>query len=156
MWPWIKRWRDWAMHDLWPLYRIGPQPQALHYSYEKAGLTIHDQPIPWSAEAVLVEALLRLPVPSARRKADFALRLAGQQPQPIDMMRRQETEDRYRLTCRIPPPDQPTTAELLWRNHVMGQLTLPVMGRVYIIHGLRMHIPTIIIHHADEILHCPT
>src|SRR5436190_2250822 len=31
MWPWIKRWRDWAMHDLWPLYRIGPQPQALLY-----------------------------------------------------------------------------------------------------------------------------
>ena len=55
MWPWIKRWRDWAMHDLWPLYRIGPQPQALHYSYEKAGLTLHDQPIPWNAEAVLVE-----------------------------------------------------------------------------------------------------
>src|ERR1700682_4394460 len=112
MWPWIMHWRDWAMHDLWPMHRIGPQPQALHYSYEKAGLTIHDQPIPWSAEAVLVEALLRLPVPSARRNADFALRLAGQQPQPIDMMRRQETEDRYRLTCRIPPPDHPTTAEL--------------------------------------------
>ena len=32
MWPWIKRWRDWAMHDLWPLHRIGPQPQALHFS----------------------------------------------------------------------------------------------------------------------------
>ena len=21
MWPWIKRWRDWAMHDFWPLTR---------------------------------------------------------------------------------------------------------------------------------------
>ena len=55
MWPWIKRWRDWAMNDLWPLYRINPQPQALHYSYEKAGLTLHDQPIPWNAEAVVVD-----------------------------------------------------------------------------------------------------
>ena len=61
MWPWIKRWRDWAMTDLWSMHRIGPQPQALHYSYEKAGLTLHDQPIPWNAEAVLVEALVRLP-----------------------------------------------------------------------------------------------
>ena len=43
MWPWIKRWRDWAMHDLWPLYRIGPQSQALHFSYEKAGLTLANQ-----------------------------------------------------------------------------------------------------------------
>ena len=80
MWPWIKRWRDWAMNDLWPMYRIGPQPQALHHSYEKAGLTLHDQPIPWNAEAVLVEALLRLPAAAARRKADFHLRIPGQDP----------------------------------------------------------------------------
>ena len=69
MWPSIKRWRDWAMDNLWPLYRIGPQPQALHYSYEKAGLVLHDQPIPWNAEAVLVEAQLRLPTAAGRRKA---------------------------------------------------------------------------------------
>ena len=29
MWPWIKRWRDWAMHDLWNMTRSGPQPQAV-------------------------------------------------------------------------------------------------------------------------------
>ena len=56
MWPWIKRWRDWAMHDLWPMHRIGIPPQALHFGYEKAGLTLYDQPIPWNAEAVVVEA----------------------------------------------------------------------------------------------------
>ena len=82
MWPWIKRWRDWAMHDLWPLYRIGPQPQALHFSYEKAGLTVDDQPIPWNAEAVLVEAMLRLPQTGNRRKADFQLRVPGQDSSP--------------------------------------------------------------------------
>ena len=43
MWPWIKRWRDWAMHDLWPLHRVNCRPQALHFSYEKAGLTLPDQ-----------------------------------------------------------------------------------------------------------------
>jgi hypothetical protein len=37
------------MTDLWPLNRLGPQPQALHYSYEKAGLILNDQPIPWNA-----------------------------------------------------------------------------------------------------------
>ena len=74
MWPWIKRWRDWAMHDFWPMHRTGPQPQALHYSYEKAGLTLHDQPIPWNAEAVLVEASVRLPPSGSRRKTDFHLR----------------------------------------------------------------------------------
>ncbi len=56
MWPWIKRWRDWAMHELWPLNRIGPQTQAMRFSYEKAGRTVDDQPIPWNAEAVIVES----------------------------------------------------------------------------------------------------
>ena len=82
MWLWIKRWRDWAMHDLWPLYRLGPQSQALHYSYEKAGLVVHDQPVPWNAEAALVEASLRLSPSQSRRKADFELRLAGQKSIP--------------------------------------------------------------------------
>ena len=79
MWPWIKRWRDWAMHDLWPLHRIGPQPQAMHYSYEKAGLTVDNQPIPWNADAVLVECLLRLSA-AGRKKTDFTLHLPDQPP----------------------------------------------------------------------------
>ena len=101
MWPWIKRWRDWAMHDLWPLYRIGPQPQALHFSYEKAGLIVHDQPIPWNAEAVLVEAMLRLPKTSSRRKADFQLRVPGQDLVPAEQHAPHEADDHHRVTFRI-------------------------------------------------------
>src|SRR5947209_12357583 len=129
MWPWIKRWRDWAMHDLWPLYRIGPQPQALHYSYEKAGLTLNDQPIPWNAEAVLVEALLRLPATTSRRKADFQLRLPGQDPVPAEQLRRQESDDRYRVTFRLTPPGVTATADLLYRDHTLGQVELPFLSR---------------------------
>src|SRR5260370_17175283 len=104
MLPWLKRWRDWAMHDLWPLYRSSPQPQALHYSYEKAGLTLHDQPIPWNAEAVLVEALLRLPPAAGRRKTDFSLRLPGQEPIVAEQLRRQDADERYRVGFPFPPP----------------------------------------------------
>ena len=103
MWPWIKRWRDWAMHDLWPLSRIGAQPQALGYSFEKAGLTLHSQPIPWNAEAVLVEAQFRrrreMP-----RKGDFALRLPGCELLPADGLRRDDADERYRLFFRFPTP----------------------------------------------------
>ena len=80
MWPWIKHWRDWAMHDFGFMTRSTPRPQALHCSFEKAGLTLHDQPIPWNAEVVLVEALVprqagrrmpqkRFPAPLARAAA---------------------------------------------------------------------------------------
>ena len=74
MWPWIKRWRDWLVREIWPMTRTSPQSQALYFSYEKGGLTVADQPIPWNAEAVLVEALLRLPPGVSRRKGDFTLR----------------------------------------------------------------------------------
>src|SRR5262245_49437467 len=116
MWPWIKRWRDWAMNDLWSMHRFGPQPQALHHSYEKAGLTIAGQPIPWNAESVVVEASLRLPSPAVRRKSDFQLRIPGRMPLPAEILRQPERDDRCRLFFRFPPPTATATAELLYRN----------------------------------------
>jgi hypothetical protein len=156
MWPWIKRWRDWAMHDLWPLYRMGPQPQALHFSYEKAGLTIHDQPIPWSAEAVLVEALVRLQANAPRRKADFTLRLPGQDPIQADNIRRQDSEEYQRITFRIPPPGATVASEVIYRNHILGQLTLPVLGRDEFIQGLRLQMPTLFVRLGEESVACQT
>src|SRR5438034_2918026 len=101
MLPWIKRWRDWAMHDLWPMHRIGPQPQTVHFTIEKAGLTLHDQPIPWNAEAVLVEAVVCRST-AARRKADFRLRIAGrEEPVPPESLRREDSDDRHRLAFRF-------------------------------------------------------
>src|SRR5439155_3111531 len=155
MWPWIKRWRDWAMHDLWPLSRIGPQSQALSYCFEKAGLTLHNQPIPWNAEAVLVEAQLRLR-DSARRKADFELLLAGQGPLPPDGLRRDEADDRHRLFFRFPPPPRTTTAELLWRGQSIGQLTLPVIDAATFLAGLRLQLPTLSVRLGEQSVACQT
>jgi len=107
-----------------PLYRISPQPQALHYSYEKAGLTLHDQPIPgmrrpsWSRRCCACR-----PAP-AGRKGDFSLRLPGQPPVPADQLRRQDGDERYGILFRLPPPTATTAAEVLYRTHVLGQLTL--------------------------------
>ena len=156
MWLWIKRWRDWAMNDLWPLYRISPQPQALHYSYEKAGLTLHDQPIPWNAEAVLVEALLRLPPGASRRKGDFLLRLPGQQPVPAEQLRRQEGDERYAIHFRLPPPAATAAAEILYRNHVLGQLTLPFLSRDEFLQNLRLQLPTLFVRIGAENVACQT
>src|SRR5213593_1851631 len=120
MWPWIKRWRDWAMHDFWT-HRIGHQPQALHYSYEKAGLTLHDQPIPWNAEAVVVEAILRLAPSRARRKADFQVQVPGQPLAPAESIHRQEGQDLYHLFFRLATPSRTVDAELMACNHPLGQ-----------------------------------
>ncbi len=157
MWPWIKRWRDWAMHDFWPLYRIGPQTQALHASYEKAGLTVYDQPIPWNAEAVLVEALLRLQASTGRRKTDFQLRVPGQDPYPAEHLRRQDgTEDRYRVTFRIPPPGSAVTAEVLFRDRALGQVALPFLSREEFLQNLRLQMPTLFVRLGTETVACQT
>jgi hypothetical protein len=155
MWPWIKRWRDWAMHELWPLYRIGTQPQALHFSYEKAGLTVQDQPVPWNAEAVVVEALLRLSGGN-RRKADFQLRLPGGEPVPAEQLRKHENDNRYRVTFRLSPPGAAVKAELLYRERVLGELTLPFLGREEFLQGLRLEMPTLFVRLGNESVACQT
>jgi hypothetical protein len=156
MLPWIKRWRDWAMHDLWPMQRVGLPPQALHYGYEKAGLTLPDQPIPWSAEAVVVEAAVRLAASTPRRKADFQLRLPGQEPLQAESLRRQEGEEVHRVLFRLPVPTAPVTAELLWRNHALGQVTLPVLSREEFLQKLRVQMPTLSVRLGDESVACQT
>jgi hypothetical protein len=157
MWPWIKRWRDWAMHDLWPLSRIGtPQSQGLTFSFEKAGLTLHNQPIPWNAEAVVVEAQLRDLKPVLRRKGDYALRLAGRDPLPADSLRRDEADGRFRLFFRFPPPPATTAAELLWQGRSLGQLTLPVLDADAFVAGLRLQLPTVSVRLGGQSVACQT
>src|SRR5947209_3970418 len=150
MWPWTKRWRDWAMHDLWSLRRTGPQPQALHYCYEKAGLTIRDEAIPWNAELVTVEAILRLPSAVARRKADFQVKLPGQAPVSPELLRRQEGDDRYRLSFRLAPPGRSLVAELSWRHRRLAQLALPFLSRDAFVENLSLQMPTLFVRLGDQ------
>ncbi|MBI1916084.1 MAG: hypothetical protein HYS12_15325 [Planctomycetes bacterium] len=160
MWPWIKRWRDWVMNDLLPTYRIGAQPRALHFSFEKAGLVLHDQPIPWNAEAVLVEATMRLPSPSMRRKQDFQLAVPGQDPRPADALRKQETtlpdEHRHSIFFRLVPPATAVPVELLWRGRSQGRLDLPVLTRDEFFSNLRLQMPTLSVCLGEESVACQT
>jgi hypothetical protein len=156
MWHWMKRWRGWAaMRDLWPIHRNCPQTQALCYRAEKAGLALADQPIPWNAEAVLVEAVLRLP-PAARRKADFTLRLPGQEPLAAESLRREDSDERHRLTFRFPPPFLTTSAELYWRHHGLGRLVLPVLPADEFLQNLRLVSPTLFVRLGEQCVACQT
>jgi hypothetical protein len=158
MWPWIKHLRDWAMRDFWPLHRTGPQPQALHCSYEKAGLTLDSQPIPWNAEAVLVEALVRLPASAGRRKGDFLLHLPEKKaPFPPEQMRREDADDRWRLFFRLPVPSHTTAAELVWRSsRSLGQITLPVLSQAEFINRLSLEMPTLAVRLGEQTVACQT
>lgn len=154
MWPLIKRWRDWAMPDLWNLTRSSPQPQTLHYSFEKAGLLLHDQPVPWNAEAVVVEALVHLPSGVPRHKPDFTLRLPGRAPIAADGLRSRLGETR--LHFRFPPPECSSVAEVYWRERRLGSLTLPVLGQEEFLANLRLQYPTLFVRIGEQNVPCQT
>jgi hypothetical protein len=156
MWPWIKRWRAWAMREFWPMHRNGLQPQALHFSYEKAGLTVDEQPIPWNAEAVVVETRLRLPPFLAQHKGDFVLRLPGQPPLPAESLRREDAQNTHRLFFRFGVPPESMTAEVFYKNHPLGRVTLPVLGRDEFVRKLTLTMPTVAVQLNDETVACQT
>jgi hypothetical protein len=156
MWPWIKLWRDWAMFELWPTQRTRPQPQALRHAYEKAGLTIADQAVPWDADVVVVEAMLRLPSSVPRRKSDFFLRLSDHAPIPADALRRNEHDDRYRVLFRFPPPIRTVTADMIWHGQRLGNLSIPVLSREDFMDRIRLQSPTMFVRIENRTVACQT
>lgn len=141
MWPWIKRWHDWLMNDVLPLTRNRPHGQALHTRYEKAGLALYDLPVPWNADAVIVEVLLRLP-PAVRQKSLFTLRLPGREPILPESIRL-ESDDRHRLLFRFPVPLSSTAGELLWKHRLLSHVPIPVLTADAFLSGLRLTLPTV-------------
>jgi hypothetical protein len=141
MWRWIRHWRDWAMNEIVTPRRLAGQPQAVYFRFEKGGLTLDNQAVPWSAEAVVVEALLRLP-PTARRRGDFSLRIPGFDPIPAEILKVDEAGQRHRLYFRFPVPKATGTAELMWRSHPLGRLQIPVVTPEQFLAELRMSLPS--------------
>jgi len=154
MWRSIRRLHDWAMNELWPVLRAGPQPKALHFSYEKAGLINHDAAIPWNADAVLVEASLSCR-PATRRKSDYMLRLAGGDQIAAEGLRATD-DDRHRLVFRLPTPAASTCAHLYYQDQLLGQLTLPILSSDEFVRGLRIEMPTLFARIGQQNVACQT
>src|SRR5213078_952932 len=98
---------------------------------------------------------LRLPA-AARRKADFTLRLPAGEPLPPESLRREEADDRYRLTFRVPTPVFTTYAEVWWRHRPLGRLTLPVLPADEFTQNLRLVAPTLFVRLGEQCVACQT
>jgi hypothetical protein len=146
MWRWIRHWQNWVMSEIVTPHRMTSQPQSMYFSCEKAGLVLQNQPIPWGAESVLVEALLFLKSVSSRKKADFTLRLPGAPTIPAESLRKDEASDRYRLFFRFNPPPASTVGEVFWRQHRLGKVDLPVVTSEEFTRDLKIHLPTVFVH----------
>ncbi|MCI0381170.1 MAG: hypothetical protein L0215_26595 [Gemmataceae bacterium] len=140
------------MRDLWNLFRSPyPRLDSLTYFYEKAGLVLENQVIPWCAEAVVVQAGVDCPsasighapqATSTRGVEGFRLRLGNKDLAP-ELVRVQEALGSVMLTFRLPPPKQTTLAELFFRNKPIGQLTLPVVSLDEYLRKTTVQMPTL-------------
>ena len=152
MWLWIKRWRDWVMNELLPHNRLGSQ-QALHYRYEKAGLIVDNQPIPWNADAVLVETLVKLPA-DGRTRADMSLHLPDGELIAPETLRPENSESKFRVQFRIPTPEKTTIAKINWRDKQLGELNLPILNRSEFYENLSLQMPTLTVNLGECSVAC--
>src|SRR5260370_42181457 len=98
----------------YPTIHLMTQPLSgnagLHVRYEKAGLILDALPIPWNADAVIVEANVRK-APS-RAQQDFTLRLPNAPAVPAELIAHPDKKAPLRVFFRIPAPAQTCTAEV--------------------------------------------
>src|SRR5271166_2342184 len=93
----------------------------LHVRYEKAGLVLDALPIPWNADAVIVEANVSLPSSAPRDKQHFTLKLPGDAPAAVaEVILQPKKKAPARVFFRIPVPAQTCSAEVFWRDHLLG------------------------------------
>jgi len=153
------------MREFWPFHRSVAHLQSLHCGYEQAGLTVIDQPIPWSAEGVFVEALVRLPAGAVRRKSDFSLQFGrksrGRRSSTSDVsviapeqMLRGEQEGMYRIRFSFSPPTSSTVAEVLYQERSLGQLHIRYHSREDFLAQLRLEMPTLAVRLGGETVAC--
>lgn len=153
MWPSIRRWRGWPMDESGGLARMRPGPEALHVGWELAGLTLAGPAVPWCAEAVTLEAGLRLP-PLARRLEDFTLKLPGRDPIRPEAIRADEAAERHRVFFRFAPPAANGVAELSWRDRPLGRVEVTLISRAAFLDGLKLHHPSVHVRLADRAVAC--
>jgi hypothetical protein len=141
MWFQLQRWRGWATNALSPHGKF--QVHGIGFAYEKAGLSVRNEPLAWNAEAVLVEASLRLPFLDGWSRDDFFLQVPGTAPAPAETFE-PLGNGLWRVGFRLLPPTGPADAELLWRTHALGSLTLPFLSQDEFLRGLRVESPAVV------------
>src|SRR5215210_2323142 len=116
----------------------------LHVRYEKAGLILDSLPIPWNADAVIVEAIVRLPSTIPCTKEQFTLQFSNGAPTAwAEVLRQESKKAPVRVYFRMPVPDQTCSVQVFWREHSLGQVDLPILASATFEQGFALEWPSI-------------
>ena len=150
MWRWMKHWVDWLRNERLPLSRLRRGGNSVVIRHDVRGESHHHLPVPWSADVVTVEALLRLPA-TARRKVDFVLRFGSALAIPADAVR-PDLGNRHRVIFRFPPPLTSMSGEIVWRSQPIARVTLPVLTASEFLNSLTLASPSLGVQHCGEVI----
>jgi hypothetical protein len=156
MWFWHKpRHRRVAPPLGWPFPRPRrPRAQALRFRSEKAGLSVSNEPIPWNAEAVLVEAVVALPDHGFWPKSDFYLDGPGGLVCPAVELLPGDRPGIAHVRFRLLPLRQATVVRLCWRSRLLDQVLLPYLTAAEFVHNLRLEAPTLFARLGEDTVAC--
>jgi hypothetical protein len=127
----------------------------LHVRYEKAGLIFDALPIPWNADAVIVEAGVKLPTACA--KEDFRLQLStGGPPLPAEILLPGKKRGPGRIFFRFRTPTQTCSVQVFWREHSLGQVETPIITAAEFTQGLKLQMPVIQVGLKGNAVPCQT
>jgi hypothetical protein len=142
MWCELNRWHFPRERKLFQLFQNSPRLAALGYAYEKGGLQISSEPIPWNADAVFVEALVEWSGKPLDCKNDFDLHLADELPlTPISLDPREEGV--YHVVFRLAAIQSARAGRLHWRSRQLGSIELPYVSRENFLGSLLTDAPTV-------------
>ena len=118
-----------------------PSLPGVHVRYEKAGLILDALPVPWNADAVIVEANVKLPRSGAPAKQDFALKLGDGPRAPAELLASDRSP--LRVLFRVPTPSATARAEVFWREHSLGRVEVPIVALDAFVEALKIELPTV-------------
>src|SRR5262249_46024424 len=142
MWLNIKRYLARATGGLSEVLRR-PRVRAVRCGYEKAGLTVWDEPIPWNAETVLVEVQVEYPAEAPGAKSDFCLCVPGQGRWTGAALDPDERAGHCRAVFRLVPPPKTTVAWICWRSRLLDRVVLSCLGAEEFLGNLQLDAPTL-------------
>jgi hypothetical protein len=120
---------------------FAPWMRAVRCGYEKGGITVYGEPVPWNAEAVLAEFLLEFPGSAPTSTEGFRWSLPVGVALESMTLHPGDEEGSCRLRFRMSPIRRTTAIGLSWHRRLLGRVILPYLGPGEFLRHLRLESP---------------
>jgi hypothetical protein len=133
---------------------LRPRVRGAAVGYEKAGLRVANEPIPWNAELVVVEVVLATGPLCAGAKADFQLVNAEGIVAGANSCEREGQDGQTRVSFRFAPLQCRGPLGLTYRGSWLGQILLACQTQSAFLLHLLVDVPTMFTRLSGQCVPC--